>query len=446
MTKGKIAGGALAAVLVVLALVVGRLALQGNADLPPVPPSMADAEVQPPHGGLLYGRVTTDDGTVYEGRLRWGGDQEALWGHPFNGYKEENPWAARVPRDERPRERMTVRVFGREIHGPEREMDLGRPFMARFGDIARIERRGGDIEVTLKSGTVVVLDRMASDDLGDGLRVWDGTHGVVDLGERQIRAVELLSAPPDTAASEAEAGPNPLYGTVHTAQGNFTGMVQWNRAQCLGSDEIIGQAADDRVLHLPFDAIRSIARRSPNGSRVTLRDDSEVVLTGTPDVGRGNRGLYVDDPRYGRVLVSWDAFESVDFSAGARGPTYGDFPPGHPLAGTVVTRSGRRLAGRLIFDLDESETTETLDAPSEGVNYMIPFGLVQTIVPVGPMGAGAQRVRVTLRTGEELRLEPDGDLGEGNGGMLVFTGGSEQAEYVPWTDVGRIDLDGPPEG
>jgi len=37
---------------------------------------------------------------------------------------------------------------------------------------------------------------------------------------------------------------------------------------------------------------------------------------------------------------------------------------GRPLTGKVITRSGRRLAGRLVYDLDESETTETLDAPS----------------------------------------------------------------------------------
>jgi hypothetical protein len=96
---------------------------------------------------------------------------------------------------------------------------------------------------------------------------------------------------------------------------------------------------------------------------VTLLDGREIVLSGTAKVG-GNRGVYVDDPRYGRVLVSWDAFERVDFSPGGSGPAYGDFPPGRPLTGSVTTRAGRRLAGRLVYDLDESETTETLDAPS----------------------------------------------------------------------------------
>ena len=50
------------------------------------------------------------------------------------------------------------------------------------------------------------------------------------------------------------------------------------------------------------------------------------------------RGKYVDDRRYGRVLISWDAFERVDFCSSSSGPAYGDFPPGRPL-------NAARLAG-----------------------------------------------------------------------------------------------------
>lgn len=88
--------------------------------------------------------------------------------------------------------------------------------------------------------------------------------------------------------------------------------------------------------------------------------------------GFKHRGIYVDDPRYGRVLVSWGAFERIDFSAGGSGPAYNDFAWGRPLTASVTTRGGRRLTGRLVYDLDESETTETLDAPSQGVDYTIP--------------------------------------------------------------------------
>jgi len=143
------------------------------------------------------------------------------------------------------------------------------------------------------------------------------------------------------------------------------------------------------------------------------------------------------------VLVSWDAFERVVFTPGGSGPAYGDFPPGRPLTGNVTTRAGRRLTGRLVYDLDESETTETLDAPSQGVNYTIPFGMISSIVLADREEGSARHARVTLHSGEELQLERTGDLG-GNAGMLIFVDGRNRPEYVRWADVGQVDFDRPP--
>jgi hypothetical protein len=403
---------------------------------PRPPPPTAAAEV---HQSFLYGRITAVDGATYEGRLRWGkgGNQEAFWGDYFNGSKDENPWAAHAPVERLPKESYPIEILGFEILHRERPINLVRLFMARFGDIARIEARGGDVRVTLRSGTVFNLDRLEASDFDDGVRVWDGRRGVVDLDSLRIRAIELL--PP---ARPGDA-PDRLHGTVHTRQGDFTGFVQWDREECVGSDELDGHTAGGK-LGLRFDTIRSIARRSRDSSLVTLLDGRKVVLSDAPEVGHGNRAIYVDDRRYGRVLVSWDAFERVDFNPGGSGPAYGDFPPGHPLTGSVTTRAGRRLAGRLVYDLDESETTETLDAPSQGVDYTIPFGLIASIVPPGREEGGAQLSRVILHNGEELQLERTGDLGEGNAGLLVFVDGRQRPEYVPWTDVEQVDLDRPP--
>ncbi len=433
-TRATIAGGALAIVLVVLALAFGRRAVEQEVDPAAATSTEAYAE---PHPSFLYGRVTTEGGETYEGRLRWGGAEEAFWGDYFNGAKDENPWVVHVP-PEQLKERRPLKIFGVKIANRERRIDLGRPFMARFGDISRIEARGDEIRVTLKSGTVFDLDRFSADDLADGVRVWDRTRGVVDLDEWRIRTIELASPTrPGAAASR-------LHGTVRTRQGNFTGFVQWNREEGVGSDGLEGQTVEGPI-SLRFDTLRSIARRPLDGSLVTLLDGREIVLAGTDEVGPGNRGMYVDDRRYGRVLISWDGFERVDFSPGGNGPVYGDFPPGRPLAGTVATRAGRRLVGRLVYDLDESETTETLDAPSQDVDYTIPFGLIASIVLPGPDEGGAQRARVTLHSGEELQLERAGDLGERNAGMLIFVDGGERTEYVPWTDVEQVDFDRPSE-
>src|SRR6266545_3567552 len=262
MTRATIARGAFATVVVLLAVTAGYRVLNRDvhpaaAMSPAITPSTAAAEETHPateaHPDFLYGRVTTVDAT-YEGRLRWGNDEEAFWGDYFNGFKHENPWAAQVPPERLPKERHPIEIFGITIAHRERQIDLGRPFMARFGDIARIEAHGRGVRVTLKSGTVFDLDRFEASDFDDGVRVWDGRRGVVNLDTLRIRTIELLPTPPLGAA------PDRLHGTVRTRQGDFTGFVQWDREECVGTDELDSHAAGGET-SLRFDTIRSIARR-----------------------------------------------------------------------------------------------------------------------------------------------------------------------------------------
>ena len=445
MKRATIAGGAFASFLVLLAVAAGYRALKQDAQpaaatSPAITPSTtpALAGTQPAaetDQGFLYGRITTVDGATYEGRLRWGGDEEAFWGDYFNGSKHENLWLAQVPPERRPKERRQFKIFGIKIADRESQIDVSRQLMARFGEIARLEAHGKQVRVTLKSGTLYDLDRFEASDFDDDVRVWDGRRGVVDLDSLRIRSIEILPT------ASLRAVPSRLQGTVRTRQGDFTGFVAWDRDESVGTDELDGRTAEGE-LSLRFDTIRSIARRSRD-SLVTLLDGREIVLSDSGEVGQRNRGIYVDDPRYGRVLISWDAFERVEFSSGGSGPAYDDFPPGRPLTGSVTTRAGSRLTGRLVYDLDESETTETLDAPSQGVDYTIPFGLIASIVPPGREERGAQRARVTLHDGGELQLERTGDLGERNAGMLIFVDGGQRPEYVSWTDVEQVDFDRP---
>jgi len=431
--KGTIARAALAAflILILLAIAVGYRGFERNfgTDTSIPPAVVAASAVEETHPSFLYGRIAIAAGATYEGRLRWGrgGGEEAFWGDYFNGFKSQNPWAAHVPPERLGKDPITI--FGIAI-GSGSKLDLGRPFMARFGDIARIESVGRDVRLTLKSGTVLITDYSSFNDLDDGVRVWDRSQGILDVGARQIRTIDFLPAP--------GAGPLPhrLHGTVRTRSGDFTGFVQWNRNQGLATDELDGRTADGS-LRVPFDTIRSIAR-NVQSSLVTLLDGREILLTGA-ESGHASLGIYVDDPRFGRVLVSWDTFERLDFSPGGSGPAYGDFPPGLPLTGIVTTRAGRRLEGRLVYDLDESETTETLDAPAQGVDYTIPVGLITSIALPGR----AERARVTLSNGEHLQLDRRGDLGDANGGLLIFVDGSQRPEYVLWTEVERVDFHRP---
>ena len=434
MKRAIIIGVVCAGLLGLLAVAMISRIVEDESELaaPPAPATLeAETETHPPaegSQGYLYGRITTDHGTVHEGRLRFGGDQEAFWGDYFNGAKRENPWAARVPPG-RLEKTVPITLFGVRFGERTEKIDTGRYFMARMGDVAKVEAAGGRWGLlTLKSGTEIEFDLHGASDFDDGVRVWDGDGNFTDVGRRQIRLIELLPNPVQSSA------PYRLHGSVRTPQGEFTGFIQWDRQECLGSDYLWGKT-DEGPVSLRFDTIGAIERRSSDSVKVTMLEGFDLVLSDSRKVGGRNRGLYVDDPRYGRVLVAWSSVERVDFSPGGSGPAYDAFAPGGQLRGTVTTRAGDRLSGRLVYDLDESETTETFDAPIGGVDYTIPFGMIESIVP----GDG-EHARVTLRSGEELTLEQRGDLGEGNLGMLIFVEGRQDPEHVRWADVARIDL------
>lgn len=406
------------------------VAVAPAAPATPARPLTETPSAPAPHPEFLYGRITTVDGKTFEGRFRWGETQESFWSDYFNGQKESNRWAPLVPAERWPVERERIKVFGFDFGYRDRPLSRRRLFMVRFGDLARIEPEADEVRVTMKNGTVFVLARFEASDFDDGVRVWDEQAGVVNLDSLRIRAVEFLPTAPLATVPER------LHGTVTTATQSFTGFLQWDREHGLGSDELRGK---NGRLGVRLDEIRSIRRSSKETATAILNDGREIA-----DAVQGNyyRGVYVDDPRYGRVLVSWDAFQKLDLSppgAADRGLGYDDFPAGSALMGTVTTRDGRRLVGRLVFDLDESETTETLDAPIAGVDYTMPFGLVAEITPE----EGAVRVR--LRNGEELRLEPKGDLGPSNLGLLIFSEGDSDPEYVAWREVTQVDLRAPPQ-
>ncbi|HXT21970.1 MAG TPA: hypothetical protein VN923_14560, partial [Thermoanaerobaculia bacterium] len=348
--------------------------------------------------------------------------------------KENNPWVQEAPRFARRNPGHTVELFGIKIGSFGDEFHDSRQFVARFGDIARIETRGGDdVTVTLKDGMVFELEG-GSNDVESKVIVWDGgDERGVDW--RRIRKIEFLPAPARLPASEPR-----LYGKVTTRDGSFTGFVQWDQEECVGSDELDGETRDGDDVSLKMGTIRAIERRGSGSSTVTLSDGRRLVLSDTNDVDDDNRGIYVEDPRYGRVLIEWRAFERVDFKDGGSGPGYGAFKPGARLTGMVTTVDGRKLVGRLVYDLDESETTEMLDGNRHDVQYSIPFALVASIEP------RSDAARVVLRSGEELLLDDTTDVSDDNAGMLIFEPKRTSPTYVRWDEVERVDFLAPGKG
>jgi len=399
-----------------------------------------------PAADRLYGRVLTADGNWLEGYLRWDRN-EVSWVDALDGEKaipaEHDREAERLDPELRRRRELERRIDlpGLRITWDE---DDGEPrttaTSVRFGHIGVIDilddRRA---RIVLVSGSEVELRRTTSDigSLFRGLVVEDRARGEVELRWRELDRVELMAAPagaPDPAAER-------LFGTVRTTSGvELSGYVAWDMDETLGSDVLDGREGRTRK-RIPFASVAALSREGRNATRVTLRDGAELVLRGTNDVDEDNRGIEVSDPALGRAVVPWEELESVVFS---RAPATGagpwragraSFDGGRPLAGTVETRTGHTLSGRIRWDNDEESTWEVLDGRADGVDYDVELGQVRSIERVE-----SAATRVELLDGRVLHLEGSNDVGEENQGIFVLVEGGETA-LVRWADFERVTFD-----
>jgi len=376
--------------------------------------------------GFLYGKITTDRGSTYEGRLRWG-NQEAFWGDFFNGTKRDRQLPDDVP--DRVRHKDGIKIFGITLRMGSGH-DMSRVFKVHFGDIKQIRVRGNDSAVlTMKDDSTYRVGG-GSDDLGGTIQVWDTSLGEVEVDWDRIDTIDFLPAPRDLDTSDDR-----LFGTVETRVGEFRGYIQWDQDECVTSDKLDGDT-EEANLSIAMGKIRSIERHSRSSSAVTLEDGRELILDDSNDVDSDNRGIFVDDSRYGRVLISWDAFRRIEFSDPKdSGPSYADFKAGKPLRGKVTDESGKTYSGRIVFDLDESQTWEFFDGNARDIEYIIPMGMLASISP-----RSHDSSRVVLANGEKLELEDTADTGHGNDGILIIEDGGNEI-YVEWDEVRIVEFD-----
>lgn len=385
-----------------------------------VPASASDA-------GYIYGRVVTDDGQTFQGALRWG-DEEAFWEDMFNATKAENEYVGYVDEDVLRQLRRERRDFWENLF-QVRNHEFGHIFAVRFGDLKRIDVRGGSrLTVEFRNGERLDLNG-GSNDVGARITVVDPNAGTQRIRWRNIRSIEFAETPQQI---EKKLG-LPLYGTVKTRRYEYTGFIQWDNDECLTTDELDGDVRDGDV-SIPFGDIASI-RKYRRGALVTLVDGSQEYLTGSNDVNGENRGVVVKVHSIGSVKVGWDDFEEVTFQHPAEGSgrSYAEFGNAAPLTGVIETRGGK-LAGRIVFDLDEAWDFELLQGKIGDTEFQIPFREIVRIVP-----RGTRRSMVYLRSGAEVELEDAQDVSRDNDGMLVFDGG-HRPTYVAWRDVKEIQF------
>ncbi|HKJ93507.1 MAG TPA: hypothetical protein VJ957_10075 [Longimicrobiales bacterium] len=400
-------------------------------------PLCAQSAAPADHSNRLYGRVTTTDGDVYEGFIRWDRN-EASWSDILSANK------ALPPENKRDAEDMgywdhlgqqrtgTIDVFGLKIKY-DRDSDFPSSVESgiRFGHISSLEVLGSDrARLVLKSGQEVELER--GGDLGPSVRdivVADRRHGETRLKWKDVRTVDFMGA-----RWSAEPASARLYGTLVTRDGRrFTGFVAWDADEALGSDVLDGDR-DGHRRKIPFREIASIQRDGARGARVSLRDGDVFVLRGTNDVDHSNSGIIVADTALGEARVDWDAFDRLDL-APPPPLDFDAFGGGHPLRATVVTRSDSSYTGHIRWDNDEAYSWEMLNGDlDDGTQLSIEFGEIASVDRITDRGC-----RVTLRDGRTFELRGSNDVDEGNKGIYIRLSDG-RLEAVWWEDLARVEF------
>jgi hypothetical protein len=376
--------------------------------------------------GYIYGRITTVDGDTYTGQLRWG-TEETYWDDIFNSTKVDNENIDYLDDDDiddlRDRNNSGWSWFGGRSSG-----NFTHLFAVRFGDLKAIQMDGGDdVIVTFRGGKKIELEG-GSNDIGARITVLDPELGAMKIKWKRIEQVEFMDTP---ETLDPKLG-DPLYGTVVSDAGTFTGRVQWDHQECLSTDILDGES-EDGDMNIEFGNIASIEKHR-RGSMVTLRSGRELYLKGTNDVDDDNRGVIIKGQN-GKVKVAWDDFESVSFDEPkGSGPSYSDFTPAKDITGVITTDDGETISGRIVYDLDEALDAELLHGRMGDTEFLIPFREIVSITP-----KGRKRAMVELRNGQTIELEESQDVSRKNDGMLVFSNGDDPV-YVAWRDVDQIVL------
>jgi hypothetical protein len=158
--------------------------------------------------------------------------------------------------------------------------------------------------------------------------------------------------------------------------------------------------------------LRSLEVIDDRKALLVLKSGEQLELgSGSSDIGRGFRGLVVEDRQRGEVNLRWRELDRVDFMAA---PAETEPPRAWRLYGTVHARGGLALTGFVGWDLDESLTADTLDGRQDGRTMRIPFGTIASIAR-----EASTRSRVTLTNGEVLVLRGSNDVNSENRGIEV---------------------------
>jgi len=187
-----------------------------------------------------------------------------------------------------------------------------------------------------------------------------------------------------------------LYGTIRTSDGReLTGPMRWDKNENFWDDvldaskieqieveddgfqlnlfgvDLIKVGGSDHQsrsgFSIPFGHLQAIERDGRHAARLTLKSGETIEVRAVADLGRGMRGVVIDDPKAGSQELSWNSIDRVEFRQNP-----GDGRDEERLYGTAESRGGT-FEGYIVWDRDESMLEDVLDGYDDREEHEIPF-------------------------------------------------------------------------
>jgi hypothetical protein len=377
--------------------------------------------------GRICGTIYTRDGESFRGPIRWD-KNEAFWDNILDATKRREGSHREGSRREK-----HVSILGLKITWDEQGSEGQASSGIQFGYLKSLERRSKNrATLSLKNGDKITFYGSGTD-VGSGIReivIWDPDEGEVNLDWDDIDLVEFEECEPDEIIEPDKR----LYGEIETRRGDtFKGFICWDVDELFYSDILDGEERH-RNRKIPFGKIKVIERRSSSSAWVELRNGDKMRLSGTNDVNSGNRGIVIFDPQYGRVTISWDEFDRLEFldDGDKHLLRYDQFENPKPLYGVVYDEDGDSFQGYIRWDDDETESWERLDGEYRDLDVDVEFSQIAQIEK-----RSSNSVLVTLKNGNSFKLSGSNDVNEENKGIYVTTDDGDEIE-LDWWDFDKV--------
>ena len=395
------------------------------------------AQAEDADAGFIYGKVTTFLGETYTGQIRWG-KEEAFWTDRFNAskiYNDNIDYLSDEQIIQLKKEKQSIRshnnnFMDHSMHNDKSEYTFIHQFACQFGEIKKINLISWQkAKLEMRDGTRVTVSSSNDyfNDMNSQITIYDDNQGKTELAWIEIDNIEFIQTPRVFKSHIGE----PLYGTVYTSQGQFSGFIQWDNDERVTTDELDGETEKGKF-RTSFGNIQSIQLHR-SGSWVTLKDGTRHYVFGTNDVNSENRGIIVTNDDIGRVTIKWSEFEKIEFGRTQGVKDYQKFAMPQKIRGKVITKDGKSVIGEIVFDLDEAYDFEMLNGQSDKVAFEIPFRNIKKITPKGESNS-----KVELKNKKEIHLQDSQDVTFRNEGLLVFNQQNAQPIYISWREVEEV--------